>query len=312
MYEKNKFTILFQSVEYVKHFLQKKYEEKGIGSPNELAFQNSYAFVYYIKLGESYFSQGVEAPTEIKPVLFFYGLSHWLKGALLTVDPEYPATTQVLAHGVSARKRKKQGYRFLSDEIKVQKDGFFPYLSNHFFSVKQLTGEKYKMKHLLMSIPEMNSTFEKLEKEAPLLPIKKNENYPEYIVSLDLLKKLRMSPKRLEMLVKEKTGSIITCLEQGDQISIKIEKEGSSLPFFHSREGRLYMSTVLPIYWNLPEILSHFLLLYNLSMICRYEAEWWGEVLYSFSSNDLPFIDTFLWCVQEKTPLLVERLFFDD
>lgn len=82
--------------------------------------------------------------------------------------------------------------------------------------------------------------------------------------------------------------------------------------FFRSYEGNLFLPGALPVYWRLPEILSHFLLLYNLSMICRYEAEWWGEVLFSFSSNDRPFIDTFLSCVQEKTPMLVEKLLYSE
>ncbi|MFA9560532.1 YaaC family protein [Evansella sp. AB-rgal1] len=303
----NNFVTLFQSVEFSKNYLQQSYEKKDIQAANELAFKNSYSFVYYIKLGDTYFHQAIQSPTTIKPVLFFYGLSHWLKAALLTVDPEYPANTQVLAHGVSTRKRKKQGYRFLSDEIKVQKDGFFPYLSAQLFQVKQLTGEKYKMRHLLMSIPELKPLFQKLEKEDPLHQVKQEKN--KLISSNELLKKLRMSPKRYEQMVKEKTKSTLTCIENEDLVELNFaDNIDKHFPLWKSIHGDLYIPSQLPMYWPMPEILTHFLLLYNLSMICRYEAEWWGEVLYSFSSNDLPYIETFLTCVEEKTTSLMQNI----
>ncbi|WP_368731596.1 YaaC family protein, partial [Pseudomonas sp. 2822-17] len=71
-----------------------------------------------------------------------------------------------------------------------------------------------------------------------------------------------------------------------------------------------YLPWHLPLYWNLPEIMTHYLLLYNLSMICRYEIDWWGELLYSFTNNDLSFIKSFLQCTSEKAPRLLQSLLF--
>ncbi|GAK11978.1 hypothetical protein JCM19039_1704 [Geomicrobium sp. JCM 19039] len=45
---------------------------------------------------------------------------------------------------------------------------------------------------------------------------------------------------------------------------------------------------------NLPALFVHYLILYNLSMICRYETEWWGELISSRSSIDLPLIEHYL------------------
>ena len=58
----------------------------------------------------------------------------------------------------------------------------------------------------------------------------------------------------------------------------------------------------------LPEIAVHYLLLYNLSMICRYEAEWWGELLHTFDGGDLPFILQFLSITERKIPSLISLL----
>ncbi|GAK06902.1 YaaC family protein [Geomicrobium sp. JCM 19038] len=43
-----------------------------------------------------------------------------------------------------------------------------------------------------------------------------------------------------------------------------------------------------------PELLTHHMLLYNLSMISRYESEWWGELITSRLSQDVPLIELYL------------------
>ena len=310
MYDKNTFITLFQSVEYVKDYLYHKYKAEDFSNPVELAYQNGFSFVYYIKMGDNFFKQGKEAPVSIKPMLYFYGLSHWLKGLILTLDPHYPSTTQVLAHGVSTRKRKKQSYRFLSDEVKVQKHGFFPFVSKTVFNLNQLSGEKYKMRHLLMSIPEMNSLFQELEKETPLLPVSKEDN--TLVVSSLLLKKLHLTEETFESMILSKTGVELSCILNEDLL-IKVNNDDmENIPIYSAMDQSLFIPSVLPLYSKLPEIFAHFLLLYNLSMICRYETEWWGEVLYSFTSNDKPFIEFFLQITEEKTPWLLQRMFFSE
>ena len=66
---------------------------------------------------------------------------------------------------------------------------------------------------------------------------------------------------------------------------------------------------VLPLiknnFFNFPELLIHYLLLYNLSMIARYETEWWGELTKMMPNHDYPFIDSFLQVTLEKGPFLI-------
>ncbi len=59
-----------------------------------------------------YYDQFSKAPLALKPLLLYYGYVQLLKAILLTVDPIYPQSSSVLAHGVSTRKRKKQHYSF--------------------------------------------------------------------------------------------------------------------------------------------------------------------------------------------------------
>ncbi len=93
---------------------------KRYGRTKRYAFKNSERFIFFIKHAESFYKQASLSPLEIKPILLFYGMSQLLKACLLTTDPSYPSHASVLAHGVTARKRKKQNYSFRDDEVKVQ------------------------------------------------------------------------------------------------------------------------------------------------------------------------------------------------
>jgi YaaC-like Protein len=55
----------------------------------------------------------------------------------------------------------------------------------------------------------------------------------------------------------------------------------------------------------LPELISHYLILYNLSMIARYETEWWSELFKTTPNDDYPTIMQFLKTTQSKTAFLV-------
>ncbi|PYZ91504.1 hypothetical protein CR194_19830 [Salipaludibacillus keqinensis] len=304
------FTSIFQSASYTRSYLMKKYELQSINNSSEKAYHNSYTFVYYIQIGHHYFQQGMKSPVPIKPVLLFYGLSHWLKAALLTVDPDYPATTHVLAHGLSTRKRKKQGYQFLSDEIRLQKNGLFPYLSEKLFHVKQLAGDKRTMRQLLFGLPEMQTIMRVLLKDEGLIHLKRMDNGKFSVTKKDLSQWDGPLSSWVRHLSHDAKGELTweeTCNEV--QLTFLPRPVNDSLSFRTSVDFELFAPKNRSYIINLPELLVHYALLYSLSMICRYEAEWWGELIHSFSADDLPIITEYLDVSQTKCPWLLNRLF---
>lgn len=56
----------------------------------------------------------------------------------------------------------------------------------------------------------------------------------------------------------------------------------------------------------------HYLLLYNLSMVSRYEAEWWGDLLVTKPEIDYPLITQFLKITAQKVPLLLGETLFNN
>ncbi|WP_416148077.1 YaaC family protein [Salipaludibacillus sp. HK11] len=313
MEQEPSFTTIFQSTPHVKKYLKQKYQYFSIGNPSEKAFQNSYSFVYYIQIGNHYFQQGKQAPIAIKPMLLFYGLSHWLKAALLTIDTDYPSTTQVLAHGLSTRKRKKQGYQFLSDDVRIQKDGFFPYLSEVLFHVKQLTGEKLTMRKLLFNLPEMQPILKTLVGETGLVRLNRI-NDDHFTI---LMIKLKQWNDPIQSWIRQLSSDVHNELssqqiDEEIQLSFKPPNRNDSLLFRHGIDQHLYAPVERSLIINLPELLIHYALLYQLSMICRYEAEWWGELIYSFSADDLPIITNYLHTSQLKCPWLLHSFFLGE
>jgi hypothetical protein len=153
----------FFSAEHTHAFLKKKYQTQNLDNPSQKGFDNCYAFLYYLEHGQIYYEQSEKAPLILKPILLFYGFVHLIKACILTVNPLYPETTSVLAHGVSTRKRKKHNYQFFHDEVKFQRNGLFPFMSETMFHMEQLEGDKITMEELLKLIPELDQLFVKLE-----------------------------------------------------------------------------------------------------------------------------------------------------
>ncbi|WKB35881.1 YaaC family protein [Terrilactibacillus sp. S3-3] len=54
-----------------------------------------------------------------------------------------------------------------------------------------------------------------------------------------------------------------------------------------------------------PEAMVHYLVLYNLSMICRYETEWWYDLHFQRASADIAFIKQFLDISSRKIPAIL-------
>lgn len=302
-----KFTT-FQSTTWVQSYLQNCYEVLNIEAPERKSFDNCYPFIYYIEHGEKYYNLSYQAPAELKPVLLFYGMTQLIKACILTVDPNYPESTSVLAHGASSRKRKKKDYYFLDDEIKVQKYGLFTHFANKIFSFKELEGEKYKMNALFKRVPEMNEVFQVCLNKPFSIKGLKEGNSRNFIFPKEILDHLHMTYDRFSDYIKTHSSGTLVTRDLNLQIEIKSHEKinlFNPLPFSADRFGEIYLPLERNLYNGFPELMAHYLLLYNLSMICRYETEWWSELFHTRATNDYPLILNFIAITEYKVPYLV-------
>lgn len=297
----------YHSTEIAQRKLEKCYEQLSYNNASGLSYENCYRFVYYLKHGENFFLQATQSPPAIQPMLLFYGISQLLKACLITIDPEYPSTSSVLAHGVSSRKRKKQHYHFLKDEIKIQRNGLFSHVATKLFQIQPLESEKYSMELLLKQIAEMNEVFLFHHSKINFIDVELTKD--RILITGDTAQLFHLSSKRLaEYLVERFSYSLTTEIDQ-HHVLLKGDAPMATfncMPFsLHLEEGKYYLPTSRDTFLKMPELLVHYLLLYNLSMISRYETEWWYDLLLSTSNDDYPFILRYLEIAKRKIPYLV-------
>jgi hypothetical protein len=294
----------FFSAEYCQRYLKNCYQKLKLDNPEQKSYKNGYAFLYYLEHGQIYYEQAENSPLIIKPILLFYGLVHLIKACILTVDPSYPETTAVLAHGVSTRKRKKQNYLFFQDEVKLQKNGLFPFMSEKLFHMKQLEGEKVIMEELLQLIPELDDLFYLLEGKRTFVELQKQHEY--LIIPETILDHFHMTGERFKEFFASKFKREVDFSSDGLSFLINESYLTEISPLSFNLENSSYN---IPLtkgdFFNFPELLVHYLLLYNLSMIARYETEWWSELTKMMPNRDYPFICSFIDVTMQKGPYLI-------
>ncbi|SFB29704.1 YaaC-like Protein [Lentibacillus halodurans] len=300
------FTYL-QSQHTAQQYLQGCYEELDGIDASVKSFENCNQFMHYLDHGVRFYENGKRLETLLQPMLFFYGMVHLLKAALLTIRPHYPESTAILAHGVSSRKRKKRDYTFLDDEVKIQHNGLYPYFSEHLFLVKESPFEKIKMAQLFALIPEMTPLFTFHQQQNMMAVGNPGTMHLQFPASV--LDNYHLTANAFIKRIKPFLPNIDYTETKGKAIHVFLKdpfrpKEKS--PFFTDRAYRaIYFPVHRSHYLPISEIMVHYLLLYNLSMLCRYESEWWGDLLAAKPDMDYPFIKQFLNITAEKIPFML-------
>ena len=295
----------FFSAADTQSFLKNNYKKLEVDNPEQKSYDNSYRFIYYLEHAQIYYQQAKQSPLLIQPILLFYGFVHLIKACLLTTNPNYPENTTVLSHGVSSRKRKKQQYDFFQDEVKYQKNGLFPYMLENMFNLKHLEGEKVTMCEIFEHIPELDPLFKGLEKRNTFIEIPLQDSF--FTFPITLLDHYHMTENRfIEFLQAKSSGVLSFTAKQNKYLLFQCHNISSpSLPLKYNFENNQYYFSLLKgEFLKFPELTLHYLLLYNLSMIARYETEWWSELLKTMPNKDYPFIVNFLNVTANKGPFL--------
>ncbi len=168
---------------------------------------------------------------------------------------------------------------------------------------------------LLKEIPELSSLFKQMKGRATHLPVFLHKN--AFHIDHTVLDHYHMTKERFTQHVIGKWRLPIdsNCIIEEDtlikfqlQDSLDLDKD-VHLPFrydYHSGTNALSLQKDEPAQ-QLPDILILYLLLYNLSMIARYEIDWWTELFKEMGHQDLPFIKGLMEIAEIKIPLLIGK-----
>lgn len=334
--------IYFENEPVSKNFLQERYDSLGYAeNAHRLAFQNTEKLIYYIKQAREYYHTARNSHILVQPLLYYYGMVSLIKALFISYDPFYPRNTKMLSHGITTRKIKSKNYVFHDDEMKVQKEGMLPFLFDillHYPNPTpdmEITYEKYRVKHLLSLLPELSDAYLRLFGEETQIPIIVSEkiNFTSPATTLYLpevvLDRYHLTyPSFVSYLNQLQTGTSYfmennTPLTTGNIIRIDWVHEkyvhvddspnGFENPLFkQDYKGHFYLSFLREKRLMLPEEVVHFMLMYSLGMLCRYETDLWGDMHFSFSSEDTYIINEFLHASARKFPNCILNLLMNE
>ncbi|MGG4412558.1 YaaC family protein [Brevibacillus agri] len=315
----------FETEPTARKYLTSCYDSMGLEHAERLAFQQSSRFLFLWKQARQFYTTAATADLSIQPLLLFYGCSHLLKGMLLTRDPSYPQNSRVLQHGVTTRKLKRNTYLLLEDEVRPQKEGFFALLVQLFhLSPMQ---DRYSMHDLFASIPAISDVYAALsEKPQHWLQVHWSKTHTADQASSDTQSWAEIAfPEKMDGPLAYSAETFVQYINRVAPDSSRLQlswREGNAKrillpetalsaldqhPLFRWQEHRLF-------FWNgssdslpLPEWASHFLLLYLLSMLCRYETEWWGELVLSHGLAERYLVELFLEHHMSSYPTVIMR-----
>lgn len=306
--------------------LKQKYTHLGIQQPERAAFKNVQAFTDYIKQARAIFSTLSINSLWVQPLLLYYGMMSLSKAFVLTRDAHYPANTAVLQHGLSTRRRKKVQFSFFRDDIRIQKDGLFGHVAK-LLDTPLNPGESFKSEHLLSFIPEMQSTYQYFFDSPSLSRIILDQSdrdrglrciLPEnildhfHVTAPSFVEKLnRELPSGLLHLEESpKKTDLVLLWKQTNRCPEADREEEFTHPWIYENiKGDCFMWTGKNRYGSaIPELLAHHMLVFALSMLCRYETTLWGEIVYSSVSEDAIIIQQLLSLVRRKFPHMILNL----
>ncbi len=295
---------IYENEEYSKKYLLNKYLRIIKEKANTYAFQNAFKFSFYLKQARIYLITAETSELLVKPLLYYYGLTSYMKAIILLSEPQYPNNSTVLQHGITTRKIKKSNYQFMQDEIKIQQNGLFPlYIKT--ISQDDLTGKKIKIIELISLIPELANEINKLYHIRALYPAILNEHSNQdlsLILNIEILKQFDENIQLFTHWLKSFNITPLNIEIKNKEIIITLDnKEKDNRLLVQDYRGNYFFKNKEAANLQIPDEVIIPIIMYNLGMLSRYEAELWGNIV----NSDTFIIELFLQKTYRIFPNLI-------
>jgi hypothetical protein len=239
---------------------------------------------------------------------------HLLKGSLIAMDPSYPQNSRMLQHGVTTRKLKRNPYQLLEDEVRPQKEGFFAQLVKTYGSFA--LQDRYLVKELFASMAELSDVYATITGNRVWYRVGLTAASSECILTFPSAVDgtLAYSPETFQLLLQRVAPpgltfpAVQTTSPTGEKRIVLAADDLPLLkkhPLFHQTNNSIFFWSGSPDLLPLPVWASHYLLLYVLGMLCRYETEWWGELVLSHGYAETYLVECFLSHHEQVFPTLI-------
>ncbi len=113
-----------ESPSYAVRILTTAYQQLGFTPPKSSVIEASFAMSSAVAQMQAYFLAAQSVALNSRPILLYYGMLHLAKAIAIIANPYYGDTLESQKHGLSIR-RKKGRYEYFKDRVFIQKNGVF-------------------------------------------------------------------------------------------------------------------------------------------------------------------------------------------
>jgi hypothetical protein len=267
---------------------------------------------------------------EVQPLLHYYAVLDAVKVLLHLYDLRYPASTAVLQHGLSTRRAKRESYAWVHDTVSVYKEGVFQSCAAILPWSKPLP-QRFIVGDLLGCLPWMRDAVARFHEEyVHLYPVVHRPVYGIPCSTNGSEKAGEMAPCNPDTMAwyisrAAATRRNLTVDEwrktfgaaAGARTETASEPEalpggvpGLELPRDPAEPQGLMYLPVPPLHhpwtvvdqgilyvcddWPMPRWMLHLVLLYSLSVLCRYHPSEWSDILHWHNEVDAYLVRCYL------------------
>ncbi len=239
----------------------------------------------------------------VRPLVRYYAVLGWMKTLLHLYDLSFPASMSVLQHGISVRRSKRQPYRWPLETVYVHKDGVF----QSFAALSRAQGlaqenecgqlpQKLVIGDLLGAMPPLACDVANANQQFQHVHVVQRDVSPsgtwEYVsrriatnagMTVDEWKRAYLSARRisageansLDRSVNGETApeTVFQDSEPPGLLLLPASSDGHPWAITHG-ENRYLLDGPCFSEW-----LIHFVILYSLSALCRYNPVEWSDIV---------------------------------
>jgi hypothetical protein len=250
----------------------------------------------------------------VRPLVRYYAVLGWMKTLLYLHDLSFPASMSVLQHGISVRRSKRQPYRWPLETVYVHKDGIlqcFFALSRARDNERSEFPQKLVVGDLLGAMPplacDVAIAHQQFQHVYPLREEVGADSTSEYVsrsiaanagMTVEEWKRAYLKAGRMTVdadgflhgsmdgeIVRD---TVVSPSEPPGLLMLPIPSKGHPWVITHGENRYLLDSPCFP------QWLNHFVILYSLSALCRYNPMEWSDILTWNNEGDAYLVRAYL------------------
>lgn len=295
----------FESDGNVRKFLKERFPKKYRKDPTltNAVQQLSYA----VKQAREFYNAASYMSLITSPLMYFYGMSNLAKALMVACSGQVVMSS---GHGLKDVSNNITSSDIDKFTIEVQGKGTFHNFYKCYSKPNQLKNTCWRLKELLSVIPELKYSFEEIYSEKSNIVDVIRKVHRDRSLAYISDSRFSDNPTNIAIMIpKLHEQYLLPPQVISDGGLILYEKMGASEDItIRSVLGERYF--ILSVnkgadYFWLPELSTHYMLMFILSMLVRYEPRVWGECLTNRLSGIPHIIERFLEVSARKFPNII-------